>query len=381
MDIYQTGGRIQNSLKRMEKLDKDVEGIRKFYNELRAGGFSEVRQSKLLLYRTILSEQLQKRGKRLVTATREDLVELVGLIEESDKSAWTKRDYKIALKKFYDSQGKRKLASWIKTSVRNNKRKLPGELLTEEEVNELIDAAQNSRDKALFALLADAGLRIGEALALRIKDVVFDEYGAYLLVPSGKTGARRVRLISSIQYLRNWLEVHPNRERESKLFVRVDKNAGKRQLMYSSVVSALKKALKRAGIEKRVHLHLFRHTAATRAAKFMTEQEMKVHFGWDAGSRMPAIYVHLSGADVEDKLLAHYGIKKNEKGEELMSTCPKCGKRNPKTAKFCLNCSCILDRKMLSEVDSVNAKVEIVKQKLLSSEEFGELIAGILSNA
>jgi len=65
-------------------------------------------------------------------------------------------------------------------------------MLTEAEVELLISKALNPRDKALIALLADSGLRIGEALKLRVKDIYFDDYGAFLIAPEGKTGARRV---------------------------------------------------------------------------------------------------------------------------------------------------------------------------------------------
>jgi len=38
----------------------------------------------------------------------------------------------------------------------------------------MISKAINPRDKALISLLSDGGLRIGEALNLRIKDINFD---------------------------------------------------------------------------------------------------------------------------------------------------------------------------------------------------------------
>jgi hypothetical protein len=38
--------------------------------------------------------------------------------------------------------------------------------------------------------------------------LVFDSYGAKLLV-NGKTGARRVRIVSSVPYLTKWINEHP----------------------------------------------------------------------------------------------------------------------------------------------------------------------------
>jgi integrase len=377
MDFYRFDARIEKLLERVEKLNGDGGRIKGFHGELKAQGLSPARQHKLLQCLTVMSERMQDRGKSLAGSSEKDLLYLVEWIEDGKRGWWTKRDYKVSLKRFLEYCGKESLAVRIRPSVngRKQKRKLPENLLTEEEIQRLIDAARNSRDKALFALLADAGLRIGEALFLRVKDVVFDDYGAYIMVPDGKTGGRRVRLVSCIQHLRNWLEVHPSSKRDSKLFVRLDKN-GNRQLMYTSVRSALQNALKRSGIDKRVHPHLFRHTAATRAAKFMTEQEMKVHFGWEADSIMPAIYVHLSGRDVEDKILSHYGIK--EDGQEEMIACPKCGKRSQKSARFCYHCSCILDREFLQEADGIDAKMVLIKRKLFSEKGFEKMLASIL---
>ena len=74
-------------------------------------------------------------------------------INRSDYSAWTKNDYKVALKKFY--KWLRKLpddqeppeTSWIKTGHPKNGI-LPEELLTEDDIGKLAKAAQNSRDRA-----------------------------------------------------------------------------------------------------------------------------------------------------------------------------------------------------------------------------------------
>ena len=52
------------------------------------------------------------------------------------------------------------------------------------------------RDKALVMTLYVSGCGVGEILSLRVKHVTFDEFGAVLMV-AGKTGERRVRVVSS----------------------------------------------------------------------------------------------------------------------------------------------------------------------------------------
>jgi integrase/recombinase XerD len=58
---------------------------------------------------------------------------------------------------------------WIKTTLKKRDRKLPEDMLKEEEVELMIKAALNKRDKAIIALLWDIGARIREIGDLRIK--------------------------------------------------------------------------------------------------------------------------------------------------------------------------------------------------------------------
>ena len=47
-------------------------------------------------------------------------------------------------------------------------------------------------------------------------------------------------------------------------------------MAYYGVVIMLKETAKRAGIRKRIYPHLFKHSAATRDARYLTESELKL---------------------------------------------------------------------------------------------------------
>ena len=127
---------------------------------------------------------------------------------------------------------------------------------TEEDIRKLVENAQNLRDKALIFSLYESGCRIGEILTLNINNVNFDEYGAILLV-TGKTGDRRVRLIASAPLLSSWIENHPrNSELKAPLWVNFSTNNRYGRLGYSSAKLMIKKVAVRAGIKKRVFPHL-----------------------------------------------------------------------------------------------------------------------------
>jgi len=75
----------------------------------------------------------------------------------------------------------------------------------------MIDKAYHIRDKALISVLYESRCRISDLLTRRIKHIVFDEYGAILMIDR-KTGMRRIRLIQSVPLLANWIENHPQRD-------------------------------------------------------------------------------------------------------------------------------------------------------------------------
>ncbi|KCZ71398.1 site-specific recombinase XerD [Candidatus Methanoperedens nitroreducens] len=98
----------------------------------------------------------------------------------------------------------------MKISSRKDSRKLPEDMLSEEEIEKMISACEHPRDRALVACLYESGGRISEIGNLKIKHIKFDQYGAVLMV-GGKTGMCRVRIIFSSPYLATWLENHPFR--------------------------------------------------------------------------------------------------------------------------------------------------------------------------
>ncbi|WP_394697721.1 hypothetical protein [uncultured Methanomethylovorans sp.] len=87
---------------------------------------------------------------------------------------------------------------------------MPEELLTEEEVKAMINAADHPRDAAIAAIWYDSGGRVGENATRQIKHISFDQYGASMIV-KGRTGMRRIRLVTATPYIASWLAVHPEK--------------------------------------------------------------------------------------------------------------------------------------------------------------------------
>ncbi len=353
------------------KSDTNAEIIIRYHQQRVAEGLSQARQYKCINTLKLLSKIL---CKKFEDATKDDMVRLVAETEQKPFSVWTKRDYKAILKKFYQwllncDGDYPPIVKWIKKSNGSNSLK-KSDLLTPEEVRKLVEAATTLRDKALILVLAESGRRIGEILTLRIGDVEFDNMGARLLV-DGKTGRDYVRIIASAPTLATWLDNHPMRN-DPKAPVWIGNNHGVlKQITYASARSMLKDCIVRACFKKRVWFHLFRHTRGTQASKLLTSPQLCALMGWRQGSRMPSVYIHLAGEDIDEAQAIMNGVLvKNENECKLQPViCNRCNHMNSAAAKFCNKCGLVLDVKTVLELDHTKNRIEMLLNKLMQNPE------------
>lgn len=352
-------------------------------------------RSILKKYNTELSIERKSQSRRyniIYTAYRlavESNKEFMGMDKDDIKEFLSSRShlkdsslvlYMVNIKQFfkylYNSEDFPEIVNWMKPEKIKTNQKLPTDLITVNEVKSMIDSADHPRDRALISLIYESACRIGEIVNLDIKDVTFDQYGAVIMV-DGKTGMRRVRLINTSPYISEWINQHPFRNnRDSALFLSFASNKYGNRMLPDSCAAILKKIAKRAGIEKNIHPHLFRHSRLTELAKFMTEQEIKVFAGWTGGSSMASVYVHLSGSDIDKKMLENAGVildEDKDPGDELLrpQKCPRCEETNTATAQFCYKCGLPLSDTAGFEADrAMQETMEAIKKVLEGSPDF-----------
>ena len=229
-----------------------------------------------------------------------------------------------------------------------------GDLLTEEDIHKLIENANHPRNKAFVSMLWESGARIGEIGNLIIKNIIFDDHGAVISV-RGKTGSRKIRLISSTPYLSTWINSHPFKEdKQAPVWVNVGTANHNKPMSYGAMRMLLCNLFKKTGINKRFNPHIFRHSRATFMANHLTEFQMNQYFGWIQGSDMPATYVHMSGKNVDKAILEMNGLSvadKQEKSKLQPVICPRCDTINAVDSKHCNKCGGILDLKYLMELE------------------------------
>ncbi len=145
-------------------------------------------------------------------------------------------------------------------------RRFPPEPLTRAEVAALLQqcsrrAPTGIRNRALIAVLYRSGLRIGEALALRPVDVDL-EAGSIRVLHGKGDRSRTVGLDpSGVAFVEQWLERRRQLGlgRAATIFCTL-KGEPVRQKYVRALMARLQA---KAGIEKRVHPHGFRHTFAS----------------------------------------------------------------------------------------------------------------------
>ena len=382
-DVYGYPRRLELALKQLENnktiVAKNRQAISRFYEESVAQGLSTPRLIRLIQILSKLSIML---GKNFESANRDDIVQVVANIEREKYSDWTKQSYKVGLKKFY--KWLRRTESdyppevrWIKATAKKNNNLLPEELLTEEEVRKLAEAADNPRDRALVLVLYETGCRAGEILSLRVKHISVDEHGATLIV-MGKTGMRRVRIIASQPALAEWLNNHPLKDNpDAPLWLVIGTKNKNEALTYEAFRMALQRLAERIELKKRIHAHLFRHSRASHLATNLTEAQMDHYLGWMPGSKMPAVYVHLSGRDVDKTLLKMHGMEVEEKQQEAklkVRFCARCKERNSPVSRFCSRCGSPLDMQTALQVQEERTKADELMTKLLSDPDVQSVI-------
>jgi len=130
-------------------------------------------------------------------------------------------------------------------------------VLSGEEVHQLLKCVQPIKQRTVFVTLYAAGLRLSEALQLRVTDI--DSRGMQLLVAHGKGNKQRQIPLSPrlLEVLRQyWNELRPN------LYLFPGKT-NDRPLSGSVIQKGCKLAAEQAGLKKRVTPHTLRHSYAT----------------------------------------------------------------------------------------------------------------------
>ncbi len=295
---------------------EDSKDLKNFYHYLIANNRNAGRIIKYLYHLKTMAKMF---GKPFKTMAKDDIVELMSKItvgKRKDGIDWsenTKRDFRVVFKRYYQylkgysGSEYPPETKWIQTWLKNKVTKKPEDILTQEDIFKLADATDNSRDKAFILTIGESGLRIGEFLPLKIKNLEFnkDDNSCDIRIISEKSlKPRTVPVFTSVSALKNWLDKHPHRN-DPDAYIWIDpdpKRTGKSHLAYGYMLRVLKQLAGNVGITKRVNNHAFRHASATEDGKYLNEVMLRQKYGWSRTSDMATFYIHVSSKDLREKM-------------------------------------------------------------------------------
>ena len=187
-------------------------------------------------------------------------------------------------------------------------RPLPDTLSTEE-IDRLIGSIEDSttkglRDRAILEVLYSCGLRVSELCDLKLGDLFFAE--GYIRV-IGKGNKQRLVPVSSIARSRIQLYMDVRQKDKQKEEILFLNNRGKK-LTRVMIFTIIKQAAQRAGIDKKISPHTFRHSFATHllegGANIRQVQELLGH----ENILTTEIYTHLDDSHLRQTLEEHLGL-------------------------------------------------------------------------
>jgi len=209
------------------------------------------------------------------------------LLSYSNKSRSTMRSVYFALKFFYKNVLHEKFDA--KLPLAKSKQKLPI-ILKRSEIQKIFEITSNIKHKVILALLYYAGLRLSEVINLKWQDIDFERD----LIHIKQTKGEKERVVFLHKKLKEFLLEYGIKKSGLVLI-------SERGRMYNerTIQQIVKNAARKAGIEKKVTPHTFRHSFATHllegGADIRYIQQLLGH----KNLRTTQIYTHIANKDIK----------------------------------------------------------------------------------
>jgi len=260
-----------------------MEAIDKLRSELKVRGFSQLTVRN---YSFFVEKFLNKSNKQAEELTEDDVKLYLGEMFDT-KSKNTIMLAAASLKFFFtEILGK----SFEKIKMPKKDKKLP-EVLSKEEVRNLIDGADNIKSRLIISLLYSSGLRVSELVNLKIDDLNLNENTGW--VRKGKGSKDRLFTLSPnlISELKEYFEMKND---ERKFVFSKDK-----PLTTRNIQKIIKGVRQRVGINKKVTPHTLRHSYATHLLENGTDIRMIQALLGHASLNTTQLYAHVSSDQIK----------------------------------------------------------------------------------
>lgn len=271
-------------------------------------------------------------------------------------------------------------ANWVDEIERTRVERDPvsaDEMLTPDDIEALLDATRYARDRALIEFLADTGARRSLVCSLRVRDVSLDGEKATYQPNADALGLKGAEItqypiIDARASLRTYLRTgHPRPDDPDVALFHLLKGwdaDGDGACDPKPIRVHLQRIAGRAGVEKPVNPHNFRHSAITRMVRegyTKTQIEHRVH--WEIDSGMWDRYVHVTSEELNDDIFAAAGVVDDEDSVDARrSRCGNCTEPLAPHHRHCPNCGVAASQPRRELVERVD---ERFVEMLVSTED------------
>ncbi len=227
----------------------------------------------------------------LKTITPEQINEYILELIRKRNISPSQQNQRISAIKFYYEKvlGKTKQVYNIERPILG--RSLP-DILSKEEIKKVFENTANLKHKCILEIIYSSGLRRSEILNLKPADI--DSNRMLIKIRGGKGKKDRYSLLADgvLKDLRAYFKAFQPKE---WLF----EGPNKRQYSSSSVVRILKTSAKKAGISRRVHIHMLRHSFATHLLEQGTNLRVIQDLLGHEDIKTTEIYTHVSKLEMQ----------------------------------------------------------------------------------
>jgi len=229
-------------------------------------------------------------GKSPKEIMGEDVRRYLESLADNDKSSSTLNTAYSALQFYFEKILRRK---FFATIPRAKKEKQLPIVLSQQEVTLFLSCIKNKKHLAMIQLLYGSGLRVGEVIRIKMRDIDLDRM--LLHVVQSKGAKDRYTIIP--QSLKNTLAVQ-SQLKEPGDFLFTNGSGGRHTT--TSVQKVVSQVAQRIGLSKNVTPHTFRHSFATHLLENGTDipyiQELLGH----AKLETTQIYTHVARNNLSD---------------------------------------------------------------------------------
>ena len=218
------------------------------------------------------------------------------------------------------------------------------DLITDEEFELMMRHAGKIRNQAIFKTLRVSSARIEEIQNTLIENLKITPQTCDISVIDSKNRRERIIPIPEARpYLLAWLKVHPaGNNPKAPLWISLRTFKKIEPICPNAIREVFRSTLKKAGISKRIHPHIFRHTRLTELSvdENMPLSLVKEISGHSNTTILEQVYVQSSQRKARETIYAQYGLHLQDEEDKKAEPqeCPTCFELNKPKARFCTRC-------------------------------------------